>query len=111
MARLMKSHGYAVRTFDSGPSFLNSERRSDVDCLIVDVQMPGMTGLELYDRLAAAGEAPPTILITAHPDETVRLRAIQAGVRGYLIKPIDEDELLTCVRSAAGESEANGRRG
>jgi FixJ family two-component response regulator len=109
MARLMKSHGYVVRTFDSGPSLLNSERRSRAECLIADVQMPGMTGLELHDRLVAAGEAVPTILITAHPDEAVRLRAKEVGVRCYLIKPIDADELLKCVRSAVEESEANGR--
>ena len=110
MARLIKSHGYIVRTFDSGSSLLNSEQCSDADCLIADVQMPGMTGLELHDRLVAAGERVPTILITAHPDEAVRLRALRGGVRCYLIKPIDEGDLLRCVRSAVAESEANGRR-
>jgi FixJ family two-component response regulator len=110
MARLMRSHGYIVRTFDSGPSLLNSEQRSAADCLIADVQMPGMTGLELHEQLVATGEPVPTILITAHPDEAVRRQAMQIGVRWYLIKPIDEDDLLKCVRAAVEESEASRRR-
>jgi FixJ family two-component response regulator len=101
MARLMKAHGYLVRTFDSGARFLSSEERGD--CLIADVQMPDMTGLELHERLVAAGEPIPTILITAHPDEAVRLRALGAGVIGYLTKPVDEDDLLGCVPLRPGE--------
>lgn len=109
MARLMKAHGYLVKTFESGASLLNSEHRAGAVCLIADVQMPGMTGLELYDRLIADGAPIPTILITAHPDETVRLRALRAGVHCYLTKPINEDDLLGCVRSAVGNHEPNGR--
>jgi FixJ family two-component response regulator len=108
MARLMKSHGYLVQTFDSGASLLNSEHRADANCLIADVQMPGMTGLELYDRLVAGGAPIPTILITAHPDEAVRLRALRAGVLCYLTKPINEDDLLGCVHLATENHEANG---
>jgi FixJ family two-component response regulator len=108
MARLMKAHGYLVQTFDSGASLLNSERRAD--CLIADVAMPGMTGLELHDRLVAAGESIPTILITAHPDETARSRALRAGVLCYLAKPFSEDELLGCVRSAVEGVEEKGSR-
>jgi FixJ family two-component response regulator len=108
MARLMKAHGYPVKTFESGASLLNSEHRARAVCLIADVQMPGMTGLELYDRLIADGAPIPTILITAHPDETVRLRALRAGVLCYLTKPINEDDLLGCIRSAVGNHEPNG---
>jgi len=107
MARLMKAHGYLVRTFDSGTNFLNSKHRAD--CLIVDFQMPGMTGLELCDRLIAAGEPIPTIMITAHPDDDVRFRASQAGVLCFLAKPFSEGDLLGCVRLAMGENETNGR--
>jgi FixJ family two-component response regulator len=64
------------------------------------MQMPGMTGLELYARLAAAGEPVPTILITAHPDDTLRVRALRAGVLCYLAKPCGGEELLECVRQA-----------
>lgn len=109
MARLMKAHGYAARTFESATSFLQAEDRAETGCLVADVQMPGMTGLELHARLVAAGEPKPTILITGHPDEAMRLRALEAGVLSYLTKPIDADELLGCVRRALGENQAEGR--
>ena len=100
LARLMKSHGYLVETFDGAASLLGSDRRACIDCLIVDVQMPGMTGLELHSRLVAAGEPIPTILITAHPDEAARAAALRAGAVGYLAKPFTEDDLMGCVRRA-----------
>jgi FixJ family two-component response regulator len=110
VAGLMKSHGYMVETFDSGASFLNSASRTRTDCLIADVEMPGMTGFELHGQLVAAGEPIPTILITAHPDERLRVRAIQAGVLCYLIKPFSEDDLLACIRRAVEQRGQNGRR-
>jgi len=110
MARLMKAHGYLAQTFDSGAQLLSSDYRARTDCLIADVQMPGMTGPELHGRLVAAGTPIPTILITAHPDESVRSRAIQAGVLFYLTKPVSEDDLLGSVRSAVAAGEASGRR-
>jgi len=97
---LMKSLGYRAVAFQSAEDFLHSRRRHGTACLIADVQMPGMTGPELYDRLVASGKPIPTILITAYPDETMRARALQAGVKGYLAKPFSEDDLLTCLRSA-----------
>jgi FixJ family two-component response regulator len=100
MAGLMKSHGYLVETFDSGASFLSSDYRSRTDCLIADVQMPGMTGLELHSELVASGDPIPTILITAHPDDRTRARALKAGVLGYLTKPFSEDDLLRHIRTA-----------
>jgi FixJ family two-component response regulator len=100
MAGLMKSHGYHVETFDSAASFLRSDHRSRTDCLIADVQMPGMTGLELHSRLVAAGDPIPTILITAHPDDRARARAMKAGVLCYLAKPFSEHDLLGCIRTA-----------
>jgi len=108
MGRLMKAHGYLVQTFESGASLLNSEHRARTDCLIADVQMPGMTGLELHGRLVADGSPIPTILITAHPDEAARARAIHAGVLGYLTKPFSEDELLGFIHVAVGRNDANG---
>ncbi|MDB5480129.1 MAG: response regulator [Caulobacteraceae bacterium] len=100
MARLIKSHGYLAETFESAAALLGSDRRARTDCLIADVQMPEMTGLELHSQLIAAGEAIPTILITAHPDESSRVRALGAGVLCYLAKPFSEDDLLSCVRRA-----------
>ena len=100
MARLLKSHGFLAATFDSAAALLGSDWRARTDCLIADVQMPEMTGLELHSHLLAAGEAVPTILITGHPDESSRVRALRAGVLCYLTKPFSEDALLSCVRRA-----------
>ncbi len=69
-------------------------------CLIIDINMPEMTGVELYRRLIDAGRAIPTILITAYPDDIVRERALNDGVVCYLPKPFDEADLLLCVREA-----------
>ena len=104
VGRLMKAHGYLVETFESGASLLDSEHLAQTDCLITDVQMPGMSGPELHGRLIAAGLPIPTILITGHPDEGVRARALQAGVFRYLTKPIDGADLIACIRSALEES-------
>ena len=102
IARQLKSCGYVTQTFESAAALLGSDARTLTDCLIVDMQMPGMTGLELYARLAAAGEQIPTILITAHPDENLRASALRAGVLGYLAKPCNAEDLLGCVRRALG---------
>ena len=68
--------------------------------LIAGVQMSGMTGFELYQRLSASGKPIPTILLTAYPDDAVRERALSAGIIGYLSNPFEEDDLLACIRSA-----------
>ena len=96
---LMKSLGYTAEAFASAEEFLSSRQAPRTSCLIADVQMPGMSGPELYDGLVASGKPIPTILITAYPDARVRERALQAGVVGYLIKPFSEDDLLGCIQS------------
>ena len=100
MRRLMRSLGYSVEAFPTAADFLASRRLAETACLIADVHMPAMTGLELHRRLIEAGYAIPTILVTAHPDEDVRARALKDGVVGYLRKPVDQEHLLRCVRSA-----------
>jgi len=100
MGGLVKSLGYAAEAFASAEDFLNSREVPRTSCLIADVQMPGMTGLELHRHLVASEKAIPTILITAHPDDNVRKRALGDGVVCYLSKPFDEDDLLTCIRSS-----------
>jgi len=97
---LMKSLGYRVEAAASAEEFLRSPHVRRTSCLITDVQMPGMSGLELHQRLSTSGESIPTILITAYPDDSVRERALAAGVIGYLSKPLDENDLLACIRSA-----------
>jgi FixJ family two-component response regulator len=102
LTSLVRSLGYVAIAFECAEDLLKSRRRRNVACLIADVQMPGMTGVELHNRLVASGEPIPTILITAFPDERSRERALQAGVIGYLAKPFSEDDLLACIRPHLG---------
>jgi FixJ family two-component response regulator len=105
MGRLMRSLGYHVAAFPSGPDFVASPRLTETACLIADVHMPAMTGLELYRHLIEAGYAIPTILVTAYPDDVDRARALKDGVVCYLRKPVDEQDLMRCLRAALESGE------
>lgn len=109
LTSLVRSLGYVAIAFECAEDLLKSRRRRNVACMIADVQMPGMTGIELHNRLVASGEPIPTILITAFPDERARERALQAGVIGYLTKPFSEDELLAGIRATLGGRGVNGK--
>ena len=100
LKRLMKSLGYTVSAYPSAAEFLESPCLEKTACLIADIHMPGMTGIELYGRLVETGRPVPTILITAYPDDDVRARALNDGVVCYLTKPFRENDLVGCVRSA-----------
>jgi FixJ family two-component response regulator len=100
MTKLIGLLGYKVEAFPSAASFLASTRLAETACLVADVNMPGMTGPELHRHLGDAGYAIPTILVTAYPDEVVRKRALKNGVVCYLCKPVDDDHLERCLRSA-----------
>ena len=100
MRRLMRSLGYSAEAFASAAGFLASSRVEQTACLIADVNMPRMTGIELHRHLVETGQAIPTILVTAYPNEADRARAASEGVVCYLRKPIDEDELTMCLRAA-----------
>lgn len=100
MRRLMRSLGYPVAVFSSAADFLASSRLGETSCLITDLHMPVMTGVELFRHLIKAGHAIPTILITAYPNEVERVRALNDGVLCYLRKPIDEQNLERCLRAA-----------
>jgi FixJ family two-component response regulator len=104
---LLCSMGFAAKAFQQPDDFLKSGDIRHTSCLIADMRMPGMTGLELYSRLVASGHAIPTILITAFPDDRDRARARQSGVRCYLAKPFEDKELLECIRAALGSSQPN----
>ena len=106
---LIRSLGYRVEAVASAQEFLSSRFVRRTSCLIADVQMPGMTGLELYRRLSTSEKPIPTILITAYPDDGVRERALSAGVIGYLSKPFEDDDLAACVRSALTKGPSDGR--
>jgi FixJ family two-component response regulator len=100
MQKLITALGYTVEGFPSAADFLASPLLSETACLVADVQMPGMTGIELYRQLVKAGHAIPTILATAYPDEAVRDRALKDGVVCYISKPVDDEHLERCLRSA-----------
>jgi FixJ family two-component response regulator len=100
MRKLMTALGYTVEAFPSAADFLKSPLLSATACLVTDVQMPGMSGVELHRHLVDAGYAIPTILVTAYPDEEVRTRALKDGVVCYLSKPVDDEHLERCLRSA-----------
>jgi FixJ family two-component response regulator len=107
MRRLLKSLNYAVAFFPSGAQFLASPQLEATACLVADIHMPEMTGVELYDRLIAQGHAIPTILVTAYPDDRVKERMLNRGVEYYLRKPLEEAALVGCVRSAVARSRAS----
>jgi FixJ family two-component response regulator len=98
--QLVKSFGYAVATFSSAMAFLQSPDLEQTACLIADVQMPGMTGDELYGRLLENGRTIPTILVTAYPNDRLRIRVLNEGVVCCLDKPFDQNNLIGCVRKA-----------
>jgi FixJ family two-component response regulator len=97
---LLESAGFSAATFASAGRLLKSRRLHRVSCLIADMCMPKMTGLELHQHLAASNHAIPTILMTAYSDERVRAQAMKANVVCYLAKPFEAEELLNCVRRA-----------
>ena len=97
---LIKSLGFSGEVFASAAEFLGWKHLSETACLITDINMPGMTGVELHRHLVNAGCPIPTILITAYPDDSVRERALADGVIAYLTKPCSESALLNCVHSA-----------
>jgi FixJ family two-component response regulator len=105
MRRLMRSLGYNVEAFSSAANFLASPRLVETTCLVADVHMPTMTGIELYKHLIEAGYTIPTILVTAYPDDAERARALNEGVICYLRKPIDEQHLIRGLRAALESGE------
>lgn len=97
---LIKSMGFGAESYSSASDFLKSADRRITSCLIADVQMPEMTGLELHDRQVKLGENIPTILITAFPNDRDRKWAARSGVICYLAKPFNDDDLFACIHSA-----------
>jgi FixJ family two-component response regulator len=100
MGDMVESFGFMVGTFRSADEFLQSDRLHDTACLILDIQMPGMTGLELHNLLVASGRGIPTMFVTAFFDSRIQDRAMQAGAICCLTKPFDRNDLLACIHSA-----------
>ncbi len=101
MHALLRSYGWRVSLYDGAQQLL-AAGLDGIDCILSDVQMPGMGGLDLLARLRAAAAAPPCILMTAFPDEQVRRRAMAGGAACFLSKPVDDERLAECVESATG---------
>jgi FixJ family two-component response regulator len=101
--RLIRSFGFRVEAFASAEEFGSSDYLEETACLILDVRMPGMDGLELQYHLSEAGERIPIVFITAHADDEQERRAMEAGAVGFLYKPFSQESLLQAVRSAIGE--------
>jgi FixJ family two-component response regulator len=102
---LIRSLGFAARIFASAEAFLASDIVRKIDCLITDVQMPGMSGLDLQDVLIARGQQTPTIFITAYPEERFQKRARANGAAGILVKPFDGQSLADCLMGVLREGE------
>jgi len=98
--RLLKSAGFSVRSFASAEDFLSSGQQQETGCLIADIRMPGMSGLDLQAKLTSDHCPIPTIFMTAHGDEKMRLQAMRAGAVKFLTKPFDGDDLIETVRVA-----------
>src|SRR3979409_2034538 len=97
---LLKAVGWSSQAFASAEEFLESGQQHDTACLIADIRMPGMSGLELQARLNAERCRIPTIFITAHGDAKMRMQALRAGAVEFMAKPFDDESLLGSVRAA-----------
>jgi FixJ family two-component response regulator len=102
----LRAAGFATATFEDARSFLGSDSRASAACLVADMRMPGMSGLELYQALVASGDGIPTVLISGHWEEATQSRVRAAGITCYLSKPFEPDQLLECI----GEALARPRR-
>ena len=100
IAALVESLGYNAVTFTSAEHFLGSDVIAETTCLITDMQMPGLNGLELQEALQSLGHQTPVIVITGYPNEKHRTRALENGAVGYLSKPFDESSLIECLTVA-----------
>jgi len=104
---LLRAAGFRVDVFGSAEEFLGPRRAADTACLVLDVQMPGMSGLELQERVVASGSAVPIVFMTAHADANVRARALASGAVQFLEKPFDDEALLEAIEQAIGVPRAS----
>jgi len=100
LRNLLRSVGFRVETFPSAPAFLESVPRHNVGCMVLDLRMEGMSGLQLLRSLSAAGSLVPVIILTAHGDDETRQRTLQAGAVAFLTKPVQSAVLVDTVRAA-----------
>jgi two-component system response regulator FixJ len=104
LGSVMKAAGFEIDTFATAEAFLDSDNRGNTACLILDVRLPGMSGIELQRRLADASSRIPIIFVTAHGDASVRDLVMKAGAAGFLNKPVRSDVLLKAIYAALSQS-------
>jgi FixJ family two-component response regulator len=97
---LMRALGFRAEAYGTAEDLLKSDRLRRAACIIADMQMPQMSGLEMHSRLVGSGISIPTVLITAYPEDSGRTRALEAGIICYLTKPFSKNDLLACIHSA-----------
>jgi FixJ family two-component response regulator len=100
LSDLLRAAGYRAAGFESAECYLASDERGG--CVVADIHMPGLTGIDLAKQIALAADGPKVILITGHPEETWRARALNAGAAGFLRKPIESKSLLDLVEQSVG---------
>lgn len=105
LLRLLKAHGLAAQAYDSAPDFLKSGLAARTGCIVLDVRMPGLSGLDLQEELARADCAMPVVFLTGHGDIPMSVQAMKKGAVDFLTKPVDEDSLLEAVRNALSRNE------
>lgn len=110
LGSVLKAAGYSIDTFASAEAFLNFPGREEIACLILDVRLPGMSGIELQRRLCESGSTIPIIFITAHGDASLRDVVMKAGAAGFLNKPVRSDTLLKEIDAAFGKTKAQSDR-
>jgi FixJ family two-component response regulator len=109
LGSVLKAAGFVIDTFASAEAFLDSPRRSNTSCLILDVRLPGMSGIELQRRLLDANCTVPVIFVTAHGDASLRDLVMKAGAAGFLNKPVRSDTLLKEIHAALEKSDIDKR--
>lgn len=108
LSELLEVMGFATRSFDCAAAFLADCAPGRFDCLITDVRMPGIDGIELQRRLRANGSAMPVLMITSAPDPAAQARALDGGASAYLAKPVDDNALFDHLKAALGQDDGPG---
>jgi FixJ family two-component response regulator len=110
LSRYVRSYGYVAYTFSSAAEFLGSPRIDSTSCVIADVQMPNMNGMELQDALRKQGPQLPIIFITAFPEDAIQARVLRAGAICYLTKPVDGPTLIKHIQGAIAKSDRGNEK-
>jgi len=104
LVRLLRCHDYRVAAFASAEDFLAESQETEHDCIVADICLPGLSGIDLAQQLASSGRTTPIVMITAQPDAEVQARALRSGALQVLLKPIPKDQLLEAVGAACAKA-------